>query len=228
MCSARTSAYSLKPKVMVRPACTARKRSHPGIVGIQDRDAVGRQGFDQFALGQRHALDGIEELHVRVSDVGDHADLRPRDGRQLANLARVIHAHLQHGDAAVIGQAQNRKRNAHMVIEIADRLAHRQCGGEQMRDGILGRSLAGDAGDADDRPAPARPRPARQRLQGRQRIRYRQQGVARHPSARSTTAPTAPASSACFHIGVPVEIRPAQARKTDRPAARCGCPRSSP
>jgi hypothetical protein len=81
---------------------------HARIVGIEHGDArIGIQRFDQLALGERHAIDRIEGFHVRVSHVGDHADIRLGDGRQRADLARVIHAHFEHAHARFVRQAQD-------------------------------------------------------------------------------------------------------------------------
>ena len=59
-----------------------------------------RQRFDQLPLRRGDSLDRIEKFDVRVADVGHHADIRPRDRRQLANFAGVIHAHFDHRDLA--------------------------------------------------------------------------------------------------------------------------------
>ncbi len=52
---------------------------HTRIVGIQHGDAIGRQRLDHLALGQRNPLPRIEVLNVRGADVGDDADIRPRN-----------------------------------------------------------------------------------------------------------------------------------------------------
>jgi len=101
---------------------------------------------------------------VSIPNVGDHADIRPRDGRQPADLSRMIHAHLDHARAAAIGQPEYGKRHADMVIEIAVRLAHGQFGFQQMCDGILGGGLARAAGHPDHPSTPLLPRPRAQVL----------------------------------------------------------------
>ena len=54
--SARTSALSANPKVTDASAVHVAKRRHPRVVGIQHRDAIRRQLFDQLALGRAPRL----------------------------------------------------------------------------------------------------------------------------------------------------------------------------
>ena len=70
-----------------------------------------------------------------------------------------------HAGAAVVGQAQQGERHADVIVEIADRLADRQFGLQQVRDGVLGRRLARAARHADHRSAPFLARPRGQVLQ---------------------------------------------------------------
>ena len=52
------------------------------IVGIEHGDARLRvERFDQLALGERHTVDRSEGFYVRVSYVGDYADIRFGYGR---------------------------------------------------------------------------------------------------------------------------------------------------
>jgi hypothetical protein len=100
---------------------------HPLVVGVQDRGSAGFESFNEFALGARHALNPVSEvLHVRISDVRDNADLRPRDLHQRCNLTGVIHARFQHAHLRIVRQPENRQRQSDMVVEIAHRAAGRQ------------------------------------------------------------------------------------------------------
>ena len=128
---------------------TRGKAGDARIVGIEHGDTVGRQTIDQFPLGGGNAFDGIEELHVRIANVGHHADVRFGDLRESADFSGVVHAHLDDTGAAGIRQAQQGKRHAHVVVEIAVRLAGRQLAFQQVRDGVLSGGLAGAAGHAD-------------------------------------------------------------------------------
>ena len=81
--------------------------------------------------------DGIEKLQVHGSDVGDHADLRPRDLRQRANFARMRHAHFDDRDVVLRFQLQEHERQSEMIIEVAFRFEHAEVCGENMRDRLL-------------------------------------------------------------------------------------------
>ena len=82
----------------------------------------------------------------------------------------MIHAHLDDGDGAGIGKAEERERHADVVIEIAVGLARGQSGFEQARDGVLGGGLTGAAGDADYASAPLGAGPGAEVLERRLRI----------------------------------------------------------
>ena len=77
---------------------------HAVIIGVQHRYALRTQLFNEFALGGRDAVDGIEAFDMRPANVGDDSDVGTRDRGQGANLSGVIHPHLQHCDARVFIQ----------------------------------------------------------------------------------------------------------------------------
>ena len=129
------------------PAC------HTGIVRIENGCAIRRQRVDQLSFGQRHPFNAVEEFRMSVAYVSHNPYVRASNFRQRANLSGVVHAQLQHGDAAVLGQPQNRERHADVIVQISHRLSDRKAGGEQMRDGVLDRRLASAARHADLPPA---------------------------------------------------------------------------
>src|ERR1019366_2437250 len=136
------------------------------IVGIEDGDAVGRQSFDQFPLGGGDALDGIEELHVGVADVGDYPDVGFGDGGELADFSGMVHADLDDAYVAGVGQAKQGERHADVVVEIAIGFANDGKGGlQQVRDGVFGGGFARAAGHGDDRATPLLARPGGQVLE---------------------------------------------------------------
>ena len=104
-------------------------------------------------------------FRMRPADVRHDADLRLRYVRQIANFAGMIHAHFDDGGAAVVRQAQNRKRHAEVIVVIADGAAGPYSDAQQACDGVFRGGLAGASGHADDRPAPAFSCFARQLLQ---------------------------------------------------------------
>ena len=134
---------------------------------------------------------------VRPADIRHHADLRFGDPRQLANLARMIHSHFDHGGPAIVGQTQNRQRHAEVIVVVADGAAGAELHAQQARDGVFGGGLAGASGDADHRSAPALSRLARQLLQRGQRVRHHQLQDFRVRPACSTIASAAPFRARC-------------------------------
>ena len=102
-----------------------------------------------------------EVFGVRPAYVGDDADTRFGDGCQGADLARVIHAQFEDGDAAIVRQTQDRERDAEVVVEIADGVAGAELRRDQGGDDVFGGGLAGAAGYADHGSGPSFARPAR-------------------------------------------------------------------
>jgi hypothetical protein len=78
----------------------------------------------------------------------------------------VIHAHFQHGGAAIGREAQDGKRHADVVVEIANGLADGQGLAKKVRDGVFGGGFAGAASDGDDGSGPAIARPGGEMLEG--------------------------------------------------------------
>ena len=77
---------------------------HQLVIGVQYRDAVWLQAFDQLCLRRRHVFDGTEVLQVHRRYHQLHADIRRRDLAESLNLVcRRRHAHLQHGDVELVG-----------------------------------------------------------------------------------------------------------------------------
>ena len=53
------------------------------------------------------------------------ATVGPRELREVADLAQMVHAHLDHRVAVLVAQAQQRERHADVVVEIAGGGEHR-------------------------------------------------------------------------------------------------------
>ena len=92
------------------------------IVGVEKGMASGGQRFNQLILGARDAGLRAEELQMRQADVGHHAFVGRGNARQRGDLARVRHAHLDHGDLVLGLQAQQLQRKSEMIVEISQRL----------------------------------------------------------------------------------------------------------
>ncbi len=72
------------------------------------------------------AIPSIESKYfdMCVADVRDDSDLRARNPGQIPNLACVIHPELQHRNIGLLRNAQQRKRQPKMIVEIAGRLPY--------------------------------------------------------------------------------------------------------
>src|SRR6185312_4343578 len=137
-----------------------------GIVGVENGHAFPGQGLDELTFRPGDARDAIGKVFgVGPADVGDDADLRLRDGGEVADFAFVIHAHFEDGDFDIVSQTQDGERQAEMVVQIAEVAAGREFGGDERGDGVFRSGLAGAAGDADDDAAPELTRAAAERLE---------------------------------------------------------------
>ena len=80
---------------------------------------------------------------------------------ELGDLAGLVHAHLDHGDAVPRLEAEEHHRHADAVVEVALRAGISPGKSARgARRGDAGGGLAGRSGDADERPRPARGAPA--------------------------------------------------------------------
>ncbi len=120
------------------------------VVGGQDGDAVFRHAGENLRLRVGDGFHVLEIFDVRGLDGRDDDDLGAHEGSEFCQLARMVHAHFQHGEPRVFGQVRERQRHAPMVVEAflaRMRLARRfERGGEH----FLRARLAGGARDADD------------------------------------------------------------------------------
>ena len=161
----------------------------------------GRASSVISALASAIASARSEESHVRVADVGPHADLRLRDANQRANLPWMVHPKLDDRDVRPVAQLQQRQRQADVVVQVPLVPEHAVSRGQELRGDLLGRRLAGAAGDRRD--ARARPPPdvAGDLLQRTCRVLdlddERQAGRCRGPpTGPAPSTPAAPCASA--------------------------------
>ena len=97
-------------------------------------------------------------------DRGHDADRRPRHRGEVGDLARHVHAHLEHRRLVLRAEAQERQRQPDLVVLVALALERPPGGAEDRRDRLLRRRLGDAAGDPDDErvePARASRRPPR-------------------------------------------------------------------
>ena len=88
----------------------ARRASRPAQrrqvrqVGRQHEDAIRLQPLGDRRLFRRDRVQAAEVADMRRADGRDHRHVRPRQARQGRDLARVVHADLDHGETAPRGQ----------------------------------------------------------------------------------------------------------------------------
>src|SRR5512140_3579818 len=108
------------------------------------------------------------------SNIGHSGKIGACDLRQTSNLARSIHAHLEHGDGLIAAQTQKSKRKTHEVVVVAfgfeDGTAPLETGGADRRCQLLRGGLAGAAGDRHDTRADLATRPTRKIAQSAKSI----------------------------------------------------------
>jgi hypothetical protein len=142
------------------------------VVGVEHRHAAGPEPLQDLGLGLGDGLQRVEELQVHGGHAGDHGHVGLRQPRQLAQLAGVVHAQLQHGRALLREQPQQCQRQAVPVVQVALGLEHRAERAQQGRRDLLGGGLADRAGD-DQHGQPRRPaRGAREVGQGARGVRH--------------------------------------------------------
>jgi len=74
-------------------------RPHPGVVGIEDGDAVGRQGANELTFLLCDIGEGAKIGQVSGVDVDDDADFGTGQLGEQADFIEGVASHLQDGDA---------------------------------------------------------------------------------------------------------------------------------
>jgi hypothetical protein len=119
------------------------------IVAIDHGGAARLDAAEDLGLGVGDLLDRAEEFQVHRLDRGDDRRMRARQPAQRLDLAAVIHSHLEHGIARILGTARQRERHAPMIVVGGVRGMRRAAGGERQPQRLLGAGLADRAGHAD-------------------------------------------------------------------------------
>ena len=199
------------------------------LVGRDDRGAAGPQAGDQLGLGRGHALDAAEQFEVDGADVDDHADVRLGDRRQLGDLARAAHRHLEHEHLGPRRRAEDGQRQPDLGVEVRAVATTRRCGASIAASSVLRRRLARRPGDPDDLgaepPAPCgreAPEGGERVVGGEQRAGLRAARRRRRGRARPAR-PSAPRASACAAKRAAVR----RCRRAGRRRGRPGRPRAS-
>ena len=151
----------------------------PGSYGFQVRVVIvqedGASAFPaqvviQFSLGAHHSLKGAEALQVCLAYVGDEAVVGFGYFHQFADVAGVVGSHFHYGQLVLGLHAQQGKRYADVVVQVALGVEHvdvfGQYGGNQFFRGCLSVG-AGNAQQGDAQGAAVQPG---QLLQGLQAV----------------------------------------------------------
>ena len=86
-----------------------------------DRRRPRRKRLDQLGLGSRHRLDAPEQLEMHRANADDHPDVGLRHRRELGDLARPAHRHLEHEHLGAGGRAENLQRQPDLGVEVRAR-----------------------------------------------------------------------------------------------------------
>ena len=127
-----------------------------GVAGVRDDQPVVGKPLQQLRLGPGNCLHARGNTHlleageVRRSYVREHRNVRPAEPADRGQLAGRRHPHLGHQPLAVLVHGKQREREAKKVVQIARTLVNPPAFAEQQSQQILGRRLAGRAGDRRD------------------------------------------------------------------------------
>jgi hypothetical protein len=133
-----------------------RHRGDQGIVGVEDGQALRWHRLGQLGLRECDVGAGAELAHVGGADVEDDRDLRRGDVGEVLEVADPPGPHLDNEVARRRRDAAHGERHSDLTVERVDRSHRLPCGGQDGGEQVLGRRLAGRAGDADD-PQAGRP-----------------------------------------------------------------------
>ena len=89
------------------------------VVAVENGGAAGHDPVKNLAFGVGDGGDVGEMANVHRFDIGDQGDLGPRQARQGADFAGVVHAHFKHAKIARRRRAGQRQGRADMIVEIA-------------------------------------------------------------------------------------------------------------
>ena len=170
MLRARMVAPSASPNVSTLPGNRPGPCHDASVVGIAHQHGVCARAFQDLGLGVGDGVGGREEAQMRVADVGPHTHVRRGDLDEPADLACVIHPQFHHGDVRRRPQLHQRQGQSDVIVQVPLVLHHREPCGQQRRDRLLRRRLAGAPGDRDDPRRDRGPHRVRQPLQRLERV----------------------------------------------------------
>src|SRR5262249_41646999 len=96
------------------------------------------------------AIASTEPKYSRCGlDRGDDGDMRPHQARERCDLARVVHADFEHGEAPALRQARERERHPPVVVVRSRRGMGLAFAREHELERVLGAGLADRTGHRD-------------------------------------------------------------------------------
>ena len=147
-----------------------------GIVGVDERHAIGLEAGEDFALGPGNVRNTSQLAHMRAMGVVDERRVGPGYAAQIVDFPEMVHAHFDHRKMVPLAQLQQCQRHADVVVEIAlggqDRGIVVARGAQNGRRHFLHRGLAVGAGECHQPPPETIPPPARELAQGQPRVRH--------------------------------------------------------
>ena len=214
--------------------CGSSSGSPAGTTAVAAR----RQVADQLGLRRGDRLDRAEQLEVHRPDVDDHADVGLGDRASSAIWPAPRIAISSTSTSVPARRAEDRQRQPDLGVAGSARSRRRAVRLEHRREHVLGRGLAGRAGDADDARAELAAPGGRQALQRRERVVGDEHGarrrggrapsrVPRRRRARPTRRRRAPAAAnappSCVLAGQADEqVAGADLARVDHDARRTG------
>ena len=125
-------ARSRSADAQLRAAAVGHARD-PLIIGVEHGGAADGQRLDQLALAALDGLDRSGAREVRRPHRGHDADPRLRQLGQDRDVARLVHAHLEHGHLVVRRQAQQGQRQTDLVVLVGRVAQHVPALSEHLR-----------------------------------------------------------------------------------------------
>ncbi len=128
----------------------AGQRQHVRIVGVEHGQSQARQRLQQAAFLLGDGRQRAEGRQVRLADGCDYAHLWLGQSGQVADLVEAVGGQLQHGQLVLRLQFPGGDGQPVAAIDAAPVVEHRAAAvGQHRRDQLLGRALAGRAGNSD-------------------------------------------------------------------------------
>ncbi len=108
------------------------------VVRIEHGRAGRRQCLHELALAALNLVDRAGARQVGATHRGHDPDAGPSQRGQLGDIARYVHAHLQHGCLVTLIEAQQGQRQADLVVLVGRVAQHFPALGENFRNLLLG------------------------------------------------------------------------------------------